>query len=64
MLHLESDGEGHWQENGKDRPDLHGCIDIDIQATPFTNTLPIRRLGLKTGESTGDPPVLYHRARL
>jgi hypothetical protein len=24
---------------------------IDISATPFTNTLPIRRLGLKPGES-------------
>jgi hypothetical protein len=50
-LHLESDGQGHWQENGKDQPALQGCIDIDIQATPLTNTLPIRRLGLETGES-------------
>jgi hypothetical protein len=30
---------------------LHDCVDIDISATPFTNTLPIRRLGLKPGES-------------
>ena len=51
-LHLESDGRGHWRENGKDQPGLQGCIDIDIQATPLTNTLPIRRLGLETGEST------------
>jgi hypothetical protein len=50
-LHLESDGQGHWQENGKDQPALQGCIDMDIQATPITNTLPIRRLGLETGES-------------
>ncbi|MBO1906912.1 putative glycolipid-binding domain-containing protein [Microvirga sp. 3-52] len=50
-LHLESDGRGHWQENGKDRSDLQGCIDVDIQATPLTNTLPIRRLDLETGES-------------
>jgi hypothetical protein len=50
-LHLESDGRGHWQENGKDRPDLQGCIDVDIQATPITNTLPIRRPDLETGES-------------
>ena len=52
VLHLESDGQGHWRENGKDRPDLQGCIDVDIQATPITNTLPIRRLDLETGEST------------
>jgi hypothetical protein len=51
VLLLESDGRGHWQENGKDRADLQGCIDIDIQATPITNTLPIRRLDLETGES-------------
>jgi hypothetical protein len=50
-LHLESDGHGHWRENGKDQPALQGCIDIDIQATPITNTLPIRRLDLETGES-------------
>ena len=51
VLELESDGRGHWRENGKERPDLQGCIDIDIQATPLTNTLPIRRLDLDTGES-------------
>ena len=51
VLHLEGDGRGHWRENGRDRPDLQGCIDIDIQATPLTNTMPIRRLDLDTGES-------------
>jgi uncharacterized protein len=51
VLHLESNGQGSWQENGKDQPALQGCIDIDIQATPLTNTLPIRRLDLKAGDS-------------
>lgn len=27
-----------------------GCIDIDLSATPFTNTLPIRRLAWEPGE--------------
>lgn len=49
-LHLESDGQGHWQENGREQPTLQGCIDVDIQATPLTNTLPIRRLDWKPGE--------------
>ena len=31
--------------------ELDGWIDVDISATPFTNTLPIRRLGLEHGES-------------
>ncbi|MFT4039241.1 MAG: putative glycolipid-binding domain-containing protein [Thermomicrobiales bacterium] len=30
---------------------IQGLIDIDIQATPATNTLPIRRLNLAVGES-------------
>ena len=32
-------------------PELEGCIDVDISATPFTNTLPIRRLELEPGQS-------------
>lgn len=43
-LTLRSDGAGHWERgNGDPLPELEGCIDIDISATPFTNTLPIRR---------------------
>ncbi len=52
QLHLIADGEGSWREaNGEARPDLAGSIDVDLTATPFTNTLPIRRLGLERGES-------------
>ena len=51
VLHLESDGQGHWQADGIVQPTLQGCIDVDIQATPLTNTLPIRRLDLKDGKS-------------
>ena len=36
---------------GEPRHDLAGCGDADIQISPFTNTLPIRRLGLAEGES-------------
>jgi uncharacterized protein len=31
---------------------LDGCLDLDISRTPFTNTLPIRRVALAPGEST------------
>jgi uncharacterized protein len=52
VLQLLADGEGHWKSRGGEPiPELDGCIDIDISATPFTNTLPIRRLGLEPGES-------------
>lgn len=52
-LHLQTDGAGHWSTNsGQPVPSLDGCIDVDITATPFTNTLPIRRLQLQPGESS------------
>ena len=45
-LVLTSDGRGNWRDgDGADQPLLAGCIDVDIAATPFTNTLPVRRLG-------------------
>ena len=50
-LLLEAGGDGSWLVDGKQSPELDGCIDVDIQVTPFTNTLPIRRLGLARGES-------------
>jgi hypothetical protein len=51
-LALRSDGAGHWSAlDGTSLPALDGCIDIDISATPFTNTLPIRRLDLPIGAS-------------
>jgi hypothetical protein len=52
VLELFTDGEGHWKRRGGESiSELEGCIDVDISATPFTNTLPIRRLGLKPGDS-------------
>jgi hypothetical protein len=49
---LRADGQGHWHDaRGVALAALDGCIDIDIAATPLTNTLPIRRLGLRQDES-------------
>jgi hypothetical protein len=51
-LRLNSDGDGNWSDaSGRSIPELEGCIDVDLSATPFTNTLPVRRLGLREGES-------------
>ena len=43
--------------NGAHRPELDGCYDIDLACTPFTNTLPIRRLPLHVGDSAELPVV-------
>ena len=51
-LQLSSDGTGHWSDAvGRPCPALEGCLDVDINVTPFTNTLPIQRLLLSPGES-------------
>jgi len=47
---LRADGCGNWTTpEGEPVPDLDGCIDIDLSGSPFTNTLPIRRLDLPIG---------------
>ncbi|HYH05905.1 MAG TPA: putative glycolipid-binding domain-containing protein [Thermoanaerobaculia bacterium] len=40
-----------WTRNGETHPELDGCVDLDLQFTPCTNTLPIRRLDLAIGAS-------------
>ena len=52
-LWLVANGKGHWinGRTGATIEGLTGCIDVDIAATPATNTLPILRLGLAVGES-------------
>src|SRR5215469_16847795 len=51
-VELLGDGRGKWTDASRNAlPDLDGAIDVDISATPFTNTLPIRRLRLEQGHS-------------
>lgn len=58
-LWLATDGGGRWGEmNGAHRTELDGCYDIDLACTPFTNTLPIRRLPLQEGHTAELPVVV------
>ncbi len=51
-LVFESDGNGRWTDGaGAELPELAGCVDVDITVTPFTNTLPIRRLPWQPGQA-------------
>ena len=51
--------DGGWRhEDGRSVPEVGDAADVDIAATPFTNTLPIRRLGLEPGRSA-EITVLY-----
>lgn len=50
-LRLSSESLGRWHGDGRELPELSGCIDIDLGLTPATNTIPIRRLRLDVGKS-------------
>jgi hypothetical protein len=46
-IDLVGDGDGRWTDGaGTPLAELGGAVDVDLALTPFTNTLPIRRLGL------------------
>ena len=40
---------GRWRLNGVDCPAVAGCMDLDLNFSPSTNLLPIRRLKLGVG---------------
>ncbi|MFN8528937.1 MAG: putative glycolipid-binding domain-containing protein [Anaerolineae bacterium] len=52
QIELRRDAFGVWTDKlGLELPHLNGCVDLDLETTPFTNTLPIRRLNWKIGET-------------
>jgi hypothetical protein len=59
---LESDGAGRWLINGDPAPQLDGSMDIDLESSAMTNTLPVHRLGLLIG-GHAEAPAAYVRAR-
>jgi hypothetical protein len=46
-----ADGAGNWSRDTEPLAALDGCLDIDLEWSPSTNTLPIRRLGLAVGDT-------------
>ena len=46
--------DGCWFENGVENQTVAGAIDVDLGWSPSTNTLPIRRLGLEVGQTSGE----------
>jgi uncharacterized protein len=54
--------EEQWLDGrGQPMAALRGCTEVDIMVTPFTNTLPIRRLKLEPGQAK-NIVVIYVRA--
>jgi len=46
--------DGCWFENARENQTVKGAVDIDLGWSPSTNTLPIRRLSLEAGQSSGE----------
>jgi hypothetical protein len=49
-IDIEVDATRHWRLNGVECPAVEGSTDIDLNFSPSTNLLPIRRLSLEIGE--------------
>ena len=49
-IDLVVDRKHRWRLNGIEHPNTAGCIDLDLNFSPSTNLLPIRRLNLPVGQ--------------
>jgi uncharacterized protein len=50
-IQIKTDPSRRWWLNEVEQPDVTGCIDLDLNFSPSTNLLPIRRLDLAIGET-------------
>lgn len=49
LVQVAVDPSGRWLVDGAEAAELEGCADIDLNFSPSTNLLPIRRLSLPIG---------------
>jgi uncharacterized protein len=57
-LWLATDGHARWGEvNGAHRPELDGCLDVEVPCSAFPTTVPIRRLPLDVGDAAELPVI-------
>ncbi len=50
-IEISVDPRRRWRLNGEECPEVEGCADLDLNFSPSTNLLPIRRLRLGTGQA-------------
>ena len=51
-IELTVSGDQRWLLNEADSPEVAACIDLDLNFSPSTNLLPIRRLNLAVGQES------------
>jgi hypothetical protein len=56
---LQHVGEGRWTVNGARVAHLDGCVDVDLESSACTNTLPVHRLASEV--EVQDVPAAYVR---
>lgn len=56
---LRHTGKGNWTVNGVPSAELDGCIDVDLESSACTNTLPVHRLASAVGSQ--EVPAAYVR---
>jgi hypothetical protein len=61
QVQLEADGLGRWQVDGEVAAHLDGCLDVDLESSAMTNTLPVHRMDLGVG-ARASAPAAYVRA--
>ncbi len=49
-ISIRADAAQHWWLNEVEIPEVSGCIDLDLNFSPSTNTIAIRRMSLALGE--------------
>jgi len=50
-VEIKVDAAQRWYMNGEERLEVEGCTDLDLNFSPSTNLLPIRRLNLAISEA-------------
>jgi hypothetical protein len=63
-VELSRNSQGVWFRAGEPAPEFDGCVDVDLGFSPCTNTLPIRRLGLRIGAAARIAAVWLRFPRL
>lgn len=59
-VEVEVDEDGVWYMNGEEIAEVESCVDIDLNFSPVTNLLPLKRLNLSIGQA-GDVRAAWLR---
>jgi hypothetical protein len=62
VLEVAAAGRGRWLVDGEPAAELDDCLDVDLEASAFTNALPVHRLRLRVGQAA-EAPAVYVRAQ-